>query len=240
MSALAETPYRFDRRPSRQAQRGCAGGGAGAGRRQQHSDRGDRRHHRPGSRARQKSRHLADLGDDVRALVQHGADGLAGAQLRPPLRAADRHRWSARSSGLVCCVAVLQGSFRAAAARHLRLRILCGGAHVVSLRVDRHGERCLQADRDLLRSGRRCAGRRDRPFDRDLHQGSCGRPICSPRRSSLSRCLAVARRAGADRSSSRRRRCRASGDRPWPAAGRNRAQVRNSSWPCSSACRATR
>ena len=45
-----------------------------------------------GARAGQRPRHAADLGHGVRHVVRHAADGLAGAQLRPPLRAADRLR----------------------------------------------------------------------------------------------------------------------------------------------------
>ena len=93
------------------------------------------------------------------------------AQLRQAHRAADRRRrrCSVRA-GLLRCRS--SGVVRAAAARHVRLRFLCRRAYVLSLRVDRHGNRCLQADRDLLRARRRRAGWRDRPFGRDLHQGS--------------------------------------------------------------------
>ena len=75
-------------------------------------------------------------------------------------------------SGLICCVAVLQGSFPLLLVGTFGCGFYAAGHMSYRFAVDRHGKRCLQADRDLLRAGRRRAGWRDRPFGRDLHQGS--------------------------------------------------------------------
>ena len=116
MSAIAEPAARRRRRPPRQAQRAGAGGRAGAGRRQQHGDRLDRRHRRRDAGARPGPRDAAVSVHGGRHVARHAAARLSGARLRPPLRAADRHGGRARSRASISCAAVLQGSFAAVSA----------------------------------------------------------------------------------------------------------------------------
>ncbi len=84
-------------------------------------------------------------------------------------------------TGLICCAAVLQGSFLPVQHRRRVQRLLCGGASVLPLRRRRHGERRLPAEGDLLGAARR---RRSAPWS--VRSSSSpprisGRPISSPR-----------------------------------------------------------
>ena len=149
------------RRPSRQAQ--CAGAfdRAGAGRRQQHGDRGNRRHRRHHAGLGSGARDASGVGHGVRNLVRHAAARLSGAKLRPPLRPADR--FGGRDAGgprvLRCGGA---GLFPVVSGRHVRLRLLCRRAQFLSVRRDRYRQRRLQAEGNLVRAGRRRDGRHRR------------------------------------------------------------------------------
>ena len=66
-------------------------------------------------------------------------------------------------AGLMCCVAVLQGSFLLFLVGTLRLRHLRRRAQLLSVRRLRHRERRLPAEGDLVRAGRRRDGGRHRP-----------------------------------------------------------------------------
>ena len=111
MSALAE-PGICCRRPPGPAQCAGAGGRAGAGRRQQHRHRW-----RPGASSGAMlapDKGLCDPADQhlrARAVDRHAADRRTGAALGPAQCAAGRHRLRCAVAGLICCLAVLQGSF---------------------------------------------------------------------------------------------------------------------------------
>ena len=238
MSALAETPCCFDRRPSRQAQRGCAGGGAGARRRQQHRDRRDRRHHRPGSRARQKPRHTADLGDDVRAVVRHGADGLAGAHLRPPHRAADRHRCRRDRPGssaappfcrdrLRCC-----WSARSAAASMRRATCPTASPQPTRRATPTSRSRSPTCWRAVSLAG--VIGPSIVIFTKDLWPPYlfAATFVAQSVLAVLAGLVLIAVQVTAADA--------ARADRPWAGRWARSCASRNSSWPCSSAWRATR
>ena len=166
---------------------------------QQHGDRRDRRHHRRDAGARQGSRDAADLGDGARHVVGTLPIGVLARTFGRRFALQIGFGGSARLAGLVCCAAVLQGSFVLFLVGAFGCGFYAAAHQVLSFCRRRHRERALPAEGDLLGAGRRrrCRGFIG-PSDRHRHQGPLAAAICLPRPSSRKRRSAALAGAGAD------------------------------------------
>ena len=132
-------------------------------------------------------------------------------------------------SGLISYSAVMNGSFWAAAHRHVLRRALCGRAPVLPLRRGRYRERSLPSEGRVVGAGGRRVRRRARAAARHLHQGSA---VAASVRRELSRPVGLRDRW--PRSCCNSSRCRRSARRAlqWrTAALGDRAARRASSLP---------
>ena len=182
------------RRPARAQKRAGARGRAGAGGRQQYGDDRDRRHRRRDARARQEPRDAADQHLCARACgsARCRSDGWrAGSAAAPRFQIGTVF---GVLTGLICCVAVLHGSFVAVLRRRLRERPLCGRAScpIASPPPTRRATQFKPKAISWVHGRRHCR-RHHRPAGRDRHQGPDAAVSCSPRpisRRRRSRCSA--------------------------------------------------
>ena len=203
MSAKSSSSARGHRRPPRAPQCGCAGGDAGARRRQQFRHHCDRRHCRRDAGARSLARDLADHDLCARPLDRDAADRMAGAALRTAHGISDRHDLR-RGHRTALLPGRAEGFVSDFLCRRVLFRPLCRRASGLPLRRRRYRERRVQAQSDFLgaawrRVRGRCRPAVDHPDQRHVaavsvrselyraiaDRGAGGRRVC---RSSKFRC----------------------------------------------------